>query len=206
MHIQTWKKGVTVVELVIATALIVIVLSGVSSLYYTSRQSTVTIWSDLEAQRDARRFTQEFRNFTRRANIANNGAYPIDTASSSQFIFYSDIDSDGLVERLRYEYYSASSTVVRGIIKPTGTPYIYSTNNEETTIVARGIRNASVGFNMFEYFDENYTTTGTPLSSPIDITDVRVVRVYLLVDEDITSPPSAFDISTAIQIRNLKQN
>lgn len=198
------NKGLTLVELLISVAIIVIVLSGVSSLYYTSRQSTAAIWSDLEAQRDARRVTQELRNYARRANIANNGAYPIDTASSSQFIFYADIDSDGLVERVRYEY--ATTTLVRGIIKPTGTPYIYDTDFEEVTVIARGVRNVQNGVDIFEYFDENYAATGTPLAAPIDITDVRTVRVYLQVDEDTSSPPSAFDVSTAVHIRNLKQN
>lgn len=204
MHIIADNKGLTLVELVISVAIIVIVLSGVSSLYYTSRQSTATIWSDLEAQRDARRVTQEVRNYARRANIANNGAYPIDTASSSLFIFYADIDSDGLVERVRYEY--ATTTLLRGIIKPTGTPYTYDTATEDVATVARGVRNIQNGVDIFEYFDENYATTGTPLAVPVDITEVRTVRVYLQVDEDTTSPPSLFDVSTAVHIRNLKEN
>lgn len=198
------RKGFTLVELLIAMAIMLIIFTGAAALYYTSTQSTAAIWSDLEAQRNARALTQEFRNYVRRANIANNGAYPIEAASSSTLIFFADIDSDGLMERIHYEY--TTSTVYRGITKPTGTPYIYDVNNEVIFPIARGIQNSANGMGIFSFFDENYTATGTALTEPVDVTSIRVVQLYVQVDDDPFSPPSSFDLSTAVDIRNLKRN
>ncbi len=198
------KRGVTLLEMTISLGVIVIVMSGASALYFTSRQSTQTIWRSLEVQQQARDFTREFRDNSRRASIANNGAYPLVTTIDDEFTFFSDIDGDGLVERVRYQYQSPN--IFRGVTKPTGTPYTYDTQYEVTTTLVTNVRNNDIGTNVFEYYDENYPGSGPSLADPVDLTTVTAVGVFLYIDDDLTSPPAPFSITTAIHLRNLKEN
>lgn len=196
------NRGVTLLEMVISLAVITMIMTGVTSLYFTSRQSTTAIWDSLEVQRSARNFTREFRDNVRRATIANNGAYPLLTTTNDEFTFYADIDSDGLVERVRYQH--DSTTLIRGVIKPTGTPYVYNVSDEVTTTLVRGVQNASVSSNVFEYYDQSYPGDGPSLPAPVDLTTVTAVSVYLYLDEDLSSTPAPFEVSTAAHLRNLK--
>ncbi|HWA31896.1 MAG TPA: prepilin-type N-terminal cleavage/methylation domain-containing protein, partial [Candidatus Paceibacterota bacterium] len=65
----------------------------------------------------------------RTANTADTGAYVIDTATSSTFTFYSDIDGDGLKEKVRY--FVSGGVLKKGVIKPSGSPLTYNAANEK---------------------------------------------------------------------------
>lgn len=130
------------------------------------------------------------------------GAYPIAAAATSSLSFYSDVDKDGIYEQIRY--FASTSTLERGVITPAGNPLVYATSSE---IISTMVRNALVTSTpLFEYFDESFTGIELPLSSPINITSIRVIKVSLSADVNPgVSPVPAFYTNT-INMRNLRSN
>ena len=131
-----------------------------------------------------------------------NGAYPIASASTSTITFFSDVDADSIEDQVRY--YIASTTVYKGVIKPTGSPLTYS-GSETTKILATGIRNSS-STPVFEYYDSNYAGTSSPMTYPLTITSIRLIKINLTIDTDVNKAPIWRTFSTQVGLRNLKDN
>jgi prepilin-type N-terminal cleavage/methylation domain-containing protein len=51
---------------------------------------------------EARRGVEIMANEIRQANYGENGAYPIERGAGKEFIFFSDVDADGAIEKVRY--------------------------------------------------------------------------------------------------------
>jgi hypothetical protein len=145
----------------------------------------------------ARRFSAEVRA----AAPAETGSYAIGAASSTQFMFYTDADNDGLVERIRY--YVDGSAFRRGELRPTGNPAVYTGNETIRTITNDLTATATP---VFSYFDTAYAGTSTALTEPVDIADIRLVKMILVVDADTELPPDAIVSTTQVTIRSLKDN
>lgn len=88
----------TIITISIFTAAMVAVIIFVQTLYrsqsYAFQQST--------AINEARRGIEIMVKEIREANTGEDGSYIIEKADDHEFIFYSDIDNDGMVERVRY--------------------------------------------------------------------------------------------------------
>lgn len=138
----------------------------------------------------------------RSASISSTGAYPLAAATGTSFIFYSDIDDDGLKERIRY--FVDGSTLKKGVIKPTGNPLSYNPSNEVITTAVNNLANGAQP--VFEYYDENYDGDDPPLTSPVNLLAVRLVKVTIKVDKNPTRPPAAVTMVTQVSVRNLKDN
>ena len=119
-------------------------------------------------------------------------------------------DSDGILiiikakEQIRY--FLSDKDLKRGIIKPSGSPLSYNSANEQISTLVTGINNGVSP--IFEYFDSSYTGTSTPLVQPVQITQVRLVRVTLKIEED-TNPTKTIGpviVTSQVFLRNLKDN
>jgi len=135
----------------------------------------------------------------RTASGADTGAYVISQATSSSLVFYSNIDNDILKEKVRY--FITGTTLQRGVIKPTGSPLTYNPANEKISILTPNVTNIA-----FSYYDKNYDGFTSPLSFPINISSVRLVKITITVDKDPNNPPAPTTFSTQVSIRNLKDN
>jgi len=129
------------------------------------------------------------------------GAYPIEAASSTSFIFFSDIDGDGLMERVRY--FRATTTLEKGVIKPSGNPLVYATSTETTRVVVSDLIGSG---GVFEYFDSAYTGTQSPMAPPVDAQAIRIVRASLSSDINPGSGPLPAFFSVTVNLRNLRSN
>jgi hypothetical protein len=139
----------------------------------------------------------------RKASPAENGSYPIDYASDQSLIFYSDIDADGLFERVRY--FLDGTELKKGVIKPTGFPAQYIAFENISTI-AKYVRNGPTP--TFYYYNSGYPTdtTHNPLSTPAAVNQVRLIRIFIKINVDITKAPVDYILISNAQIRNLKDN
>jgi len=135
----------------------------------------------------------------RTASVASNGAYTIDEANASSFSFYSNIDDDNLREKIRY--FLVGTTLQKGITKPTGSPPSYNPINEKIVTIASDTTNLD-----FSYFNKNYDGNNPALPFPINIPDVRLVKITVTIDKDPNRPPLPTVFSTQVSIRNLKDN
>ncbi|MEK7641824.1 MAG: prepilin-type N-terminal cleavage/methylation domain-containing protein [Patescibacteria group bacterium] len=196
------SNGFTLVEVLASISILVVVMIAVSSFQYNvinyNRSSAVSLTNAQEAQSLLKVMSKEIRSM----EPSSNGAYPIASAGTSSLTFFADIDSDGTKEQVRY--YISTTTVFRGTIKPTGSPLAYMGAEIRRTL-ATGIRNSSTT-PIFEYFDGTYAGTSTPMTYPLTITSIRLVKMNLTIDTDPSKAPILRTFTTQAGLRNLKDN
>jgi type II secretory pathway pseudopilin PulG len=95
-------KSFTLVETIVAIFIFAILMVIVSALVVTLYRTESYQWQQSLAISEARRGMDIMIKEIREAREGENGTYPIEYAGDKEFIFYSDIDNDGEVERVRY--------------------------------------------------------------------------------------------------------
>ena len=197
------KKGFTLAELIISVAIIGLIIWPLSIFQKDLFSLNFSAQNNLSAQLDARHLLKQFSAELREASPSSLGAYPILLASSSAITFYSDINNDGLKERVRY--FLSSKNLMRGVLSPTGSPLSYVDANEKTNVMVYDIANSSTS-PIFEYYDTNYTGLTNPLSFPVNINVIRMVKMNVVIDRDVNKSPNPISVETKVSIRNLKDN
>lgn len=196
------NRGFSYVEALVAVA-ITAVVAVVAGQFQANVLNYNRMFSQfLQAADDLRGIMRPMAGEIRAARVAENGAYPIETATDTEFTFYSDYDTDGQTERMRY--FLDGTDFKRGIIEPVGSPAVYDSGTESITTIATGI-DISAGY-IFQYYDENYDGSTDPLTQPVSIEDVRLIDIALTIDTDPLKLPEPITISTQVSIRNLKSN
>lgn len=148
-----------------------------------------------EVEQALGRMTPEIRSITN----SSNGSYAIVSVSSSSFSFYSNIDSDSLIEKVRY--FLDGATFKKGVIEPSINPIIYNPASEVITVLAEDI----ISDDIFYFYDKTYEgSSGSPLEQPVKIPVIKSVKISLISDKNINLPPSPVSIETFINIRSLK--
>lgn len=202
-HIRTCRGGFSLIE-------VVMVIAGFSILFFTATalRSNVDTLKNISTQKllsrqDIEQTIQIAVAEIRSAAPSSLGGYPIEAASSSSLTFYSDIDSDGLFEKVTYAL--STSTIQKTVIKPSGNPLAYATSSQIVSTLVQYVTLAT-STPLFQYFDSSYTGTQAPLASPIDATAVRLVKMSFYVDLDPQNAPRPTLFTNTIAIRNVKTN
>ncbi len=197
------EAGLTVVEALIGIFVVTVIGIATATFYGDVLTLNSGVSGNLIAQGETQKVLRGIASELRAASPSSLGAYPIGQAATSSIVFYSNIDADALKERLRY--FVANGRLQRGVIKPTGNPLSYNPAQEQLSTVVRHVANAT-NTPIFEYFDSTYEGTLSPLSSPVNIPAVRLVKVTLHIDEDAAVPPLSVIFTTQVSMRNLKDN
>lgn len=197
------NRGITLLEVLVAIGIATLVIGSVISVFLVSLRSKDIVFDQLLSQGQARQVVQEFVGELRGARASSIGAYPLETAGTSTIVFYANVDSDTLVERVRY-FISSTGTFKRGVIKATGTPMTYPTNSESITSMVNYVSSTT----GFFYYNQSYAgaVTSTPLTQPVSVTTVRLVEIRLVLDRDPTKSPVPIIIQSKTELRNLKSN
>ncbi len=154
------------------------------------------------AQDEARKALKEMSSEMRVAAPSSIGAYALAQVTSTSVTFYANIDSDAYKEKVRY--FLSGNILKKGVIKPSGNPLVYNSGNETIKDVVHYVTNGSDP--VFYYYDANYGGTEQPLTSPVDTTAVRLIKINLAIDDNVLLPPSALILTTQVNFRNLKDN
>jgi hypothetical protein len=136
----------------------------------------------------------------REAAYSDEGTFPVVSIDTHEFVFYSDVDRDEYIERIRY--FATGTTLQKGTIEPSGTPLTYTLSNEVVTVVAEDIRNIEQSVSTFRYYTEN----GTEIATSSNVIDVRFVSVNLVVNINPLRLPEEFTLRSSATLRNLKDN
>ncbi len=196
------KKGFTIIEALFGVGVMVLLLLGVATLQDDIGRYFTTIADTLSAGRETRFFLSAFTAEARATSQSSIGSYPLDTTQSATFAFYADIDGDGLREKIRY--FLDTTTLKKGVIKPSGDPLAYHADEETITGVVQYV--VSSASDIFQYYDTNYDGTTSALSEPVDLTAVRLVKVTVQTDRDPNRAPAPITATTQVSLRNLKDN
>lgn len=194
-------QGFTLMEFLVALGIFVMIGGLLANFQVDTFQYNRQTQERLSADHDIRQALKKITADVRAAGPSSTGAFPIAQAASSSLTLYANVDSDTLVERVRY--YVTGGVLKRAVLKPTGAPLGYTGTESETTLVSF-ITNPNG--NIFSYYGASYSGTTSPMYQPVNPLSVRLVRVMMTVDQNINRPPDAVSGETQVSIRNLKDN
>ena len=182
---------------------ILILLTGVLTSWEVGifRQNN-SLQNSLLADQDARSALRNLVATLRAATPSDTGAYALGAAASTSLTFFSDLNGDGLHEQIRY--FTDGSNLNLGILKPTGSPLVYNQANEVVTTVVRDL--VSFGPTRFNYYDDTYAGTTSPLAFPINIPSVRLVKITFAINKDPVRQLTPAIYQSQVTIRSLKDN
>lgn len=198
-----YKKGFTLAEIVVVTGILGLIVFSVGSFQKNILDYNKFSQDSLSSAQDARNILRVMIKELRSASLANDGSFAIIQAATNTITFYSDTDGDTLKEKIRY--YVATTTLMKGSIKPTGNPLTYNSANEVFSTLAYNVKNAT-STALFEYYDSLYAGTTTPLTQPVTVTNIHLVKINLMIDADPNKSPLIKTYTSQVSIRNLKDN
>lgn len=200
------QKGFTLTEIVVVIAILGLIMIGVTDFGRNVINNNKYANDSLSSAQDARTSLKIIVKELRTASPSNNGAYPIVQAGTSTVTFFSDTDGDGLKEQIRYFIATTTPpTLKKGLIKPIGSPAVYSSGNEVLSILAYNVKNATSSA-LFQYYDNGYAGTSSPLTQPVTVTAIRLVKINLMIDADPNKSPGIKTYTSQVSLRNLKDN
>ncbi|MEK7531636.1 MAG: hypothetical protein AAB545_01785 [Patescibacteria group bacterium] len=200
-RIHREKDGVTLLEIVIALGIFALVGGAVGTFARDLFVYSGGVSNSLSAQQDARAILRDFAAEVREAQLAANGAYPIEKADNNELIFFSDIDKDGTRDRVRY--YLSGNSLMKDVTIPTGSPPGYTGAPKIKTLIHD---TANGGTPFFSYYNTSYDGTAAALVQPVTISVVRLVKANVIIERDPNRSPTPITVTTQVSFRNLKDN
>lgn len=202
--VRPYNRGVTVIEMLLAVFITTVVGIAVTAFARTILRNSAMAKNALTTQSQARKLSQSFVSEVRSALPAWDGSAIVDTASSSSFIFYANLDTDKYTEKVRY--FSSSTKLYKGVKKYNIATGVYDLP-ETLTLILSNLSPAS-STSLFSYYDKDYTGSSTyaKLPDPVDISRIRLVKFDLSVNPYAGYTKSVEVFSTQAALRNLKDN
>ena len=91
----------------------------------------------------------------------------------------------------------------KGVTNPVGNPVEYPDNQEEVTVITSYVRNVPPIFEYF-YFDKDLDDFVKIEEYPAKLSDTELMKLYLVVNIDLSRAPQDYGLETYVQLRNLK--
>lgn len=197
------KNGFTLVEAIVGVLIALTVALAIGVSLRNSVKGGRVISARLSTESSARRSLAMLSGELRGAAKAWNGGNVIEAASSTEIIFYANLDSDSATERVRYTY--SGGVVSKGIKKYNSATGQYDTAETLSTI-ASGLT-ASTSRPFLQYFGNTFngSESAVSLSAPIDISLVKLVR-FTLIPKNTRSLGAPEFYTTQVSLRLLKDN
>lgn len=195
--VKNTKKGMTLIETIVAIAIFAIGIEGFALLFAKSLAVNSFTLRSGEAARAASRGVQKTIDIIRNARQADNGAFVIVSANDNDLVIYGNADADSETERIHY--YLDSGMLKEGVTDPTNdVPPAYPAGDQQVSAVANYVVNGP-GSKVFEYYDINNNI----LATPAVINQVKMVKVYLEINVDPLESSSNTIVQSYATIRNL---
>lgn len=199
-------KGFSLVEMMVAIFIVSAGMIGFTLLFSSSwRSNKFTIESGITAIQ-VNRAVDEMKNTLRKVRQADNGDFPIESGTNFDLKAYVDVDGDGTTERVHYWLDSGTQQIKKGVTDPAGgSPVTYAASDTTVTVVANYITNTNAQ-PVFYYYNENYPgdTTNNPLTTPVTVENVRLVRILLRMNIDPVRAPNNVNVESFVDLRNLE--
>jgi prepilin-type N-terminal cleavage/methylation domain-containing protein len=198
------QRGFTLIEMLMVILFFSIlgysIITIVGEIFKYSRQQSLALNVADQARKTSFNFASELRN----ATTGNDGSYSLNQAGDTQIIFYTGKNTGAIVNRVRY--YLTGDTLYKGVVVPSGNPLFYNLASETITPVQTNLANAATP--VFYYYDGDYDGATSPLGQPININQVKFVKINLVIlnEPGISSSVGTSTISAGATIRNLKTN
>lgn len=195
------KKGMSLVEMIVAIGIFSILSLGVALFFARVLPLQRFALDSAQAQLGASQSVTNVVKLIRNMRQSDAGGYALQEAGVDEIIFFADEDGDGAVERVRF--FLDGTNLRMGVINPSGNPVTYPVGTETTHTAATEVRNGSGTYPsaIFHYYDGG----NEELTGAFSISDVRMVRVDVYIDVNPSSSPEAAHFESFASIRNLSE-
>lgn len=197
------NRGMTLAETLVVVGIFIIISGAIMAFGADIFSSTSAVSGSLETAYQAQVLLKNILKELRSASPSISGGYPIAQVSSTSISFFVDTNNDGASEKI--SYYISSSTLYRSIIHPDVPSQSYNPLQAKITTLATNVRNDN-DHPIFEYYGDSSQDSGSPMTYPISISEVRMIRVVLSLDVDPKRSPLPITYSINASLRNLKDN
>jgi len=194
--------GLTIIEMIVYLSIFSIIMLAVIFSVASFYKYNAYGLEQSQAVDSARRGIDPAINNIREATYSDEGAYPIISASPNSFSFYSDIDGDNNIEKVRLYLDVSDNTFKKGITKSAGNPLTYSGQPETLITLADNVRNIEQGVDIFKYYDN----TGAEVVNLANISSITFVTMSVVVNVNPARAPNDFTLRASAALRNLKSN
>ncbi|MEX0616945.1 MAG: prepilin-type N-terminal cleavage/methylation domain-containing protein [Candidatus Woykebacteria bacterium] len=186
------KKGFSLIEILVATAIFSIIIVAVTELFTRGYTSYYSGYFSYKAQTESIAAVHRMGKETRQA------VELIDASTQSVTIYEYVRSTDPAPSQVRF--FLDTTTLKRGEILATGAvaPYTYNPASETFRIVSDNVVNGATP--IFTYFDQNGSSIAQPVSEP----NVTLIQIDVQFGRNNFDDP--FPVSTKVQIRNKKIN
>ena len=190
------SSGMTFIELLVWVAMLSAILFAItSSILYFNRVNRYAL-QQATAIASAQKGIGKMVRAIREASYSSQGAYPIVSIGSNDFVFYANLDTGPLIEKVHYSL--QGTTLQQGVTHATGDPLGYTTA-EVTSTISDYVRNLSQNVTAFHYYDQ----AGAEITDYSKWTSTRFVKVNIIVDVDPYKLPNQVTLSSSAALRNL---
>lgn len=191
------------IELLTGVAIFGLIIGAFSSMFVFFFRSYNFTFEQGRTVEEAKISANKLMSELREARTSEDGAYPLIAAEDQELAFYSDVDDDGQVERVRY--FLDGQTLRRGVVEPGVPPVVYDTGSEAVSVISEYVQNT--GMPTFYYYNSDWPgdVVTNPLVPAQRLLDTRIVEVSFLINTD-SNQQQDFEISSQVMIRNLKTN
>jgi Tfp pilus assembly protein PilV len=197
--VKTDTSGMTLIEVMMASLLMIVVLVAAMLFWRYLTQTTAFSFSQSQSVEEAASVVERLARDLRQATVAADGSYPLNLATDNSIAFHADITGDGVAERIRYSL--VGTDMERSVITATGNPPQYVAQNQVTTRVASHLVPTQA---LFGYYNELWPadTITNPLPLNQRLMETRLVTITLVVQQSGESQPVTF--SRTITLRGLQ--
>jgi len=197
------SHGMTIIEVMVSIAIFVIAIEGFTLLFMRSWKMNSYTLEMGQSSFAVSQGVNTMISYLRKVRQADDGSYPIKSATDNDLVVFSDYDKDGVTERLHF--YLQNSQIKMGVTNPTSTmPKTYPAGDQQTKILADKIVNAS-SEPIFYYYNKDYPgdAAHNPVATPADVLAVRLIKIFLKINIEPNRGPENIETQSIVELRNL---
>ncbi len=187
------KNGFSLMEMIVTVVLVGILGLIIASLYTSGNKQYRLGTKRIALNEQAAIAARDFEKMSR-------GTTAIISANSNNLTFYSYLKGDTNPAPSKISYYLDGNSLYRYSISPiiAENTFIYPDSQKEIKKIAENV----ISVNLFKYYND----ANSELEFPIQNDVVRLIKMSIEIDNDINASPESAEQSTAVQLRNLKNN
>lgn len=194
------KSGFSAIEMIVTIALFAVTMLALIAFILMFYRGNNFAIEQAFAVESARKGVEQMVRDIREVSFSDSGAYPLISMSTTSLAFYSDIDRDQSIERIRFSL--NGTNFEKGVTDASGNPPTYDDADEQVSVLSDHVRNIAQDTVIFTYFD----STGSEILDMGRVADVAFVQVNLIVNINPDRLPEEFTLRSSATLRNLKVN
>ena len=196
------RKAFSLIELLVSIGIFLLAIAGITYLVFIAYNYYRFIFNQAEILGTIEKSVNLMSKEMREMRQADSGAFSIGQAQDDTIVFYSNVDNDPDVERIRY--FTSSKCLKREVVKPTGDPPQYLDTGEQTSNITCNVDNYP-SEPIFTYYN-GYPSESTLMETPAEPNQVKIIKLYLRIASSGKDPvPTSKIISLYTTPRNINQ-